>query len=574
MRATDSLEQDNDMENKNVYDLKSVKLPYLAGGLLRFFVSLVEGPLGGLLIPSLFESAGINWLRKQVIDEAPTTQPLHYTDSLADKDSAVPEKEWPRASAIYSQGFQFATVFDYAKAYRDGKTTPEEVAIKLLEAIEASNSATPPLRAVIAVDRNDVMKQAREATERIKAGRPLSIFDGVPVAVKDEVDMLPYPTTVGTSFLGKTPVTEDATIVARMRSAGALLIGKTNMHEIGINVTGLNPHHGTTRNPYNTAHFTGGSSSGSATAVAAGLVPVAISADGGGSIRIPAAFCGVFGLKSTFGRVSEHGAAPLCWSVAHLGPIAGTATDTALAYAVMAGPDLHDPNTLHQPLPSLENWDQLNLNGMKLGVYKQWFQHADSEVVAACETMLKRFADMGAEIVEITIPDLELNRIAHSVTILAEMAQAMSYTYDAHHKEHGLDVRLNLALARKTSSQDYLLAQRARTRIINNFKRVLEQVDLIITPSTAIPAPAIPKDALPDGNSDLSTTIEIMRFATAGNMTGLPAITFPVGYTKSGLPIGMQAMGRAWEEHQLLRLAVNAEKVVERKEPKVHYRFL
>lgn len=562
------------MENKTVYDLKSVKLPYLSGGLLKLFAALVEGPLKSLLIPSLFESAGITWLRKQVINEAPTTMPIHYADTLADQSLSAPEKEWPRASAIYASGFQFASVFDYAKAYRDGKTTPEEVAVKLLDAIDASDSTAQPLRAMIAVDRADVMKQAREATERIKAGRPLSIFDGAPVAVKDEVDMLPYPTTVGTAFLGKSPAKEDATIVARMRAAGALLIGKANMHEIGINVTGLNPHHGVTRNPYNPNHFTGGSSSGSATAVAAGLVPVAISADGGGSIRIPAAFCGVFGLKSTFGRVSEHGAAPLCWSVAHLGPIAGTATDTALAYAVMAGPDLRDPNTLHQPLPSLENWDQLNLNGLKLGVYKQWFQHADAEIVAACDTMLRRFEELGAEIVEISIPDLELNRIAHSVTILAEMAQALSYTYAEHHKQHGLDVRLNLALARATSSQDYLLAQRARTRIMDNFNRALKQVDMIVTPTTAIAAPAIPKDALPNGNSDLSTTIEIMRFVTAGNMTGLPAVTFPAGYTKAGLPIGMQAMGRAWEEHQLLRLAVNAEKVLERKAPQVHYRFL
>jgi hypothetical protein len=243
------------MENKNVYDLKSVKLPYLAGGLLRLFVSLVEGPLGGLLIPSLFESAGIIWLRKQVIDEAPTHHPIHFTGELAEKDSAVPEKEWPKSSATKSRGFHFATVFDYAKAYREGKTTPEEVAKKLLDAIEASNASTPPLRAVIAVDREDVMKQAREATKRIKARKPLSIFDGVPVAVKDEVDMVPYPTTVGTSFLGKSPAKEDATVVARMRAAGALLVGKTNMHEIGINVTGLNPHHGTTRNPYNTNHW-------------------------------------------------------------------------------------------------------------------------------------------------------------------------------------------------------------------------------------------------------------------------------------------------------------------------------
>jgi Asp-tRNA(Asn)/Glu-tRNA(Gln) amidotransferase A subunit family amidase len=562
------------MQNKNRYDLKSVKLPYVSGGLLRLFVSLAEGPLSGLLIPSLFENAGIGWLRKQVIDEAPTTQPLHFAGFHADKNSAVPEQEWPKSSAVGSRGFHFSNVFDYAKAYRNGKTTPEEVAKKVLDAIEDSNSSTPPLRAVIAVNHEDVMKQACEATQRIKVGKPLSVLDGVPVAVKDEVNMLQYHTTVGTAFLGKSPAIEDATIVARMRTAGALLVGKTNMHEIGLGVTGLNATHGTTRNPYNPEHFTGGSSSGSGTAVAAGLVPVAIGADGGGSIRIPASFCGVFGLKSTYGRVSEHGAAPLCWSVAHLGPIAGSATDMALAYAVMAGPDLRDPNSLHQPLPTLKNWDQLHLHGLKLGVYKPWFQHADTEVLAACESMLKRFTDMGAEIQEVSIPDLELNRVAHTVTIISEMVQAMSYTYAEHHREHGLDVRLNLAFGQALSAQDYVLAQRARTRIINNFSVALAKVDMILTPTTAIAAPRIPKDALPNGNSDLTTTIKIMRFVTAANMTGLPAVSFPVGYTKNGLPIGMQAMGRAWDEATLLRLAVNAEQAIDRVSPQIHYRML
>jgi Asp-tRNA(Asn)/Glu-tRNA(Gln) amidotransferase A subunit family amidase len=559
---------------KDVYDLKSAKLPYLSGAVLKLFVALVEGPLGGLLVPSLFESAGITWLRKQVVDEAPTPQPLHFKGAPAEKDSAMPEKEWPNSSAVESRGFHFATVFDYARAYREGKTTPEDVAQKVLDAIEASNSSTPPLRAVIFVDREDVMKQAREATQRIQAGKPLSIFDGVPVLVKDEIDMTPYRTTVGTAFLGRTPATEDATVVARMRAAGALMVGKTNMHEIGIGVTGLNPTHGTVHNPYNPAHFTGGSSSGSGAAVAAGLVPVAIGADGGGSIRIPASFCGVFGLKSTFGRVSEYGAAPLCWSVAHIGPLAATASDAALAYAVMAGPDLRDPNSLHQPLPTLENWDKPNLRGLTLGVYKPWFQHADPEVVAACESMLKRFTDMGAAVREIVIPDLELNRVAHTITIVSEMTQAMSYTYAEHHREHGLDVRLNLALGSAFTAREYILAQRARTRIIRNFKRALEQVDMILTPTTAIAAPPIPKDALPDGNSDLTTTIEIMRFVTAANLTGLPAISFPVGYTAKNMPIGMQAIGKAWDESTLLRLAVAAEQAVERKAPQVLYQIL
>jgi Asp-tRNA(Asn)/Glu-tRNA(Gln) amidotransferase A subunit family amidase len=556
------------------YDLKSAKLPYLSGGLLRLFVSLVEGPLGALLVPSLFENLGINWLRKQVIDEAPTTMPIHYTGALASKDSAVSEKELPQSPVIESRGFHFTTVLDYATAYREGKTTPDEVAKKILESIEASNASNPPLRAVIASYANDITRQARESTIRFKNGKPLGIFDGIPVAVKDEVDMAGYPTTVGTAFLGTEPAQEDSTVVARMRAAGALLVGKTNMHEIGIGVTGLNPHHGTTRNPYNTDHFTGGSSSGSGTAVAAGLVPVAISADGGGSIRIPASFCGVFGLKPTFGRISEHGAAPLCWSVAHLGPIAATATDMALSYAVMAGADLHDPNSLHQPAPTLAGWDQLNLRKIKLGIYKPWFEHADKEVVEACNTMLKRFTDMGAEVREIVIPNLELNRVAQTLIIVSEMTQAMSYTYKKHHHEHSLDVRTNLALGHAFTAQDYVLAQRARTLVMKNFDNALKEVDMILTPTTGIAAPLIPRDALPNGNSDLTTTLEIMRFVTAANMTGLPAVSFPAGYTQGGLPIGMQAIGRAWEEPLLLRLALNAEQAIERKEPQVHYQIL
>ncbi len=557
----------------NQYDLKSVKLPYLAGGVLKLFASLVEGALKGALIPTLFESAGVTWLRKQHFDEAPTYAPIHYTGQLQKEAATVPEAEFPK-SPSQGKGFVFTSIHEYANAYRAGTLTPEDVAKRVLEAIEQSEASSQPLRAFIAVNREDVLRQAKESTQRFKDGKPLSIFDGVPVAVKDEIDMTPYPTTVGTSFLGKTPAREDATVVARLRSAGALLIGKTNMHEIGINVTGLNPHHGTTRNPYNPAHFTGGSSSGSATAVAAGFVPVAIGADGGGSIRIPAGFCGLVGLKATYGRVSEFGAFPLDWTVAHIGPIAGSATDAALTYALIAGPDPKDDISLHQPLPSIKGWDDTNLKGLRIGIYREWFNHADKEVVAACEAMLKQFEAMGCEVKEIVIPNLEANRIAHTVTIVSEMVQGMSQTYDEHHKEHGLDVRINLALGRQFSADDYVKAQRIRTRMIAHFNKAFNDVDVILTPTTAIAAPEIKKGALPDGESDLSVTVEIMRFATAANLTGLPAITFPAGYTQKGLPIGMQAMGRAWDEVTLLRLAYAAEKVVEHKAPQVHFKVL
>jgi Asp-tRNA(Asn)/Glu-tRNA(Gln) amidotransferase A subunit family amidase len=557
----------------NQYDLKSVKLPYLAGGALKLFASLVEGGLKGALIPTLFKSAGVTWLRKQHFDEAPTYAPIHHTGHLQKESASVPEAEFPN-SPSQGKGFAFTSIHEYANAYRAGTLTPEDVANQVLKAIEQSDASSQPLRSFIAVNREDVLRQAKESTQRFKNGKPLSLFDGVPVAVKDEMDMTPYPTTVGTAFLGKTPAKEDATVVARLRSAGAMLIGKTNMHEIGINVTGLNPHHGTTRNPYNPNHFTGGSSSGSATAVAAGFVPVAIGADGGGSIRIPAGFCGLVGLKATYGRVSEYGAFPLDWTVAHIGPIAGSVTDAALTYALIAGPDPKDDISLHQPLPSIKGWDDANLKGLRIGIYREWFNHADKEVVAACEAMVKQFEAMGCEVKEIVIPNLEANRIAHTVTIVSEMVQGMSQTYDEHHTEHGLDVRINLALGRQFSADDYVKAQRIRTRMIAHFNKAFKDVDVILTPTTAIAAPEIKKGALPDGESDLSVTVEIMRFATAANLTGLPAITFPIGYTQKGLPIGMQAMGRAWDEVTLLRLAYAAEKVVEHKAPQVHFKVL
>lgn len=557
-----------------VYNLSSVKMPRLAGGMLNLFTALLSSPATNWMFRnSLLESAGIMYFRKIIVDEAPTPQPFAPFDgALADITSRDPAtlRDFPPTP---QHGFAFATVRDYAEAYRAGATTPTQVAEKALAAIDDSNQRTPALRAIIKCNRDDLLAQARSATERFRAGKPLSIFDGVPVAVKDEIDQTPYGTSVGTKFLGTMPAARDATVVARMRAAGALMIGKTNMHEIGIGVTGLNPHYGCARNPYNVDHFTGGSSSGSAAAVAAGLCPVAIGADGGGSIRIPSAFCGVVGLKSTYGRVSEMGAAPLCWSVAHLGPLAATAEDAALAWAIMAGPDVHDTNTLRQPSPTLDGFE-LDVQGMTFGIYPPWFNHATPALVAVCEKMVKGFEQRGGRIVEIEIPELNEARIAHVVTITTEMMAAMERYYAKHRRDFGLDVQTNLALARAFTALDYVQAQRVRTRAMANFNRVLADVDAILTPTTGVTAPSIPLDALPNGESDLTTLTEIMRFVTPGNLTGLPAISFPAGYDAEGLPVGMQAIGRAWQETELLRIARVAGDIIERRAPQVHYALL
>jgi Asp-tRNA(Asn)/Glu-tRNA(Gln) amidotransferase A subunit family amidase len=551
------------------YDLKSLKLPRLGTRALRVVVSLLENPLvGPLLVGKLKTDAGLTRLDIDQVDEPPTYSPAYGAD-----DRAIPSLSRAEAPA-QTPGFQFPGIDDFARAYREGRTTPEQVAERFLAQREKSERDSPGLKAFIAVDRDDVMTQAKAAGARWRGGAPLGPFDGVPVAVKDELDQTGYPTTAGTKFIGTSPAVRDATVVARLRAAGALLVGKTNMHELGINVTGLNPHHGTTRNPYDDRYHTGGSSSGPAAVVAAGLAPVAIGADGGGSIRMPAAMCGIVGLKATFGRISEHGAFPLCWSLAHIGPMTATVRDCARTYELIAGPDPLDSLSLGHPAVEIDDAPPADLRGVTLGVYWPWFRHATPEVVQHGESLVRALVARGATLREVELPELDLLRVAHIVTITSEMVAAMM-PYDGQHRhDFGLDARANLASARGATAAEYVKAQRIRTRAIAAFQRAFTNVDAIVTPSTAVVAPLINESAQPFGESDLSTTTEIMRFAFPSNFTGHPAISFPAGYDAGGLPIGLQAIGRPWGERMLLRIAAAAEQIVERKAPRRWYPLL
>ena len=549
------------------YELHALNLPKLTGMGLQAFTALVENLFTRpLLLGSLLENGGIPKLRRRVLDEAPLFYPL------VQPQTEFHSEPFPFQPGPPPDSFPFRTARNYTTAYRSGSLSPLEAAEHVLAAIEASEQGGTPLRAFIAVQRDDVLTQARASAARYAARAPLSLLDDVPVAVKDEVDMLPYPTTVGTRFLGKQPALRDATVVARLRAAGALLVGKANMHEIGINPNGANANHGPVRNPYNDSCDPGGSSSGPAAAIAAGLVPLSLGADGGGSIRIPAALCGIVGLKPTFGRLSEAGAAPLCWSVAHLGPLAASVEDTALGYALMAGPDPLEPNSLVQPPVTLEGWNKTDLRGLRLGIYRDWFNHASAEMVQACSAMLEKFKAAGAEVIEITIPELDEMRIAHAVTILSEMSLCMK-TYQQQRGEHGAAVRLSLVLGDTFTASDYLQAQRMRARAMTIFNGIYEKVDMIISPATALAAQPVPANEAGAGWSDLGTDTEMMRFVFPGNLLGLPAIAFPAGYDRRGLPLGMQAMGRHWQEHLLLRLAYTAEKTMVRRLPARYYRI-
>ncbi|MCR9142282.1 MAG: amidase [bacterium] len=569
-----------------MYDLKSMKAPRLTGGGLRIFAALLErGPTRALIMPKLLKDAGIEGFRQDNPTQAPTLLPLVPPEDgvfakasvpVADQTALLDRLPSQESSRGGANSNMFATVRDYRAAYAAKTVSPVDVGERVIAAIESSNAGEKPLRAIIASRADDIRRQAAASAERWQAGKALGPFDGVPVAVKDELDQTGYPTTVGTAFLGTQPATADATVVQRLRDQGALLIGKANMHEIGIAVTGNNPHHGVARNPYHLDHYTGGSSSGSGGAVAAGLCPVAIGADGGGSVRIPAAFCGVYGIKATYGRVSEHGAAPINWSVAHVGPLAATVADLALGYLAIAGPDELDPISQNQPPVDPGEFQSLGggVRGMTFGIFEAWFRHADSQVVAACEAQVKLFEKAGAKVRKIEIPSLNSLRVSHVVSIASEMAMAMDPYYRKHRTDFGADVRINLALARTFTSRDYVRAQRIRTRAMADFAQAFYDVDAILTPATGITAPPIGKDALKSGESDLEKLTETMRFVVPSNMTGHPAISFPVGYDKAGMPISMQAIGDHWNEATLFRIAATAEAELERRRPALSYSLL
>ncbi|MFW5694721.1 MAG: amidase [Alkalispirochaeta sp.] len=580
------------------YDLKTIHAPRLEGSRLLFAAWLLEhGVSGRRVAPTFFHHLGIDRFRQMELSEPRLFKPVGpAADSSTAADNATPHPA-PGIEIIERIGttsrpehsFVFPSVADYAQAYRAGTLTPGTVAERLIHVLEHQDRGNPPLYAFIDWRADDIRRQAQESVDRFADGTPRSILEGVPIAVKDEIDVAEYTTTLGTSFIHGHPAQDDAWIVARLREAGAIIVGKTNMHEIGIGVTGLNPFRGTPVNPYAPWRYPGGSSSGSAGAVASGICPVAIGADGGGSVRIPAAYCGVFGLKLTMGRTSERGEFPLAPTVGNAGLIAGNVRDLALTYLTMAGPDPDDPASHAQPRPSLEGFLD-DVAGLRIGVFSQWFDHSREEVRTAARALLDRLVAQGAEVVEISIPSLDSLRVAHLVTITSEMRAAMDPYYPVHRSDFSNEARANLALARFITPSDYLKAQQVRYRALKDFESVFAQVDVIATPTTANLPPRLNRDRLLSGVSDLNSLSETMRYAFAANMLGYPAVSVPAGFVTarsrhfwhtveetdedgnvySQVPVGLQFMARHWQEALLLRVARVCEELVVRSRPRVY----
>ena len=533
------------------YTLKSVRAPKLRGRALKSLVAALDSPLTRRFIEyTLLREAGLPRFRSQPLDTPPLMQPVN----LAATGAPIGQPPARVLDALLKAPLptRLPGILGFHAAYREGRTTPSDVAERLIARLEELDRT--PFNPVVFRNDQNIRAQARESTQRWQRGRPLSLLDGVPVAVKDELDLVPYATTAGTRVFGQDgSAQDDATACARLRQAGALFIGKTHMHEIGMGVTGHNTHYGPARNPWDMTRYTGGSSSGSAAAVALGLCPVALGADGGGSIRIPAALCGISGLKPTWGRISEHGAFPLCPSVAHIGPMGLTADDLAIVYSLIAGPDVMDSHTLHQPPVTLDLYP--DLRGLRIGIYTPWFSDASPEVVQACQLGVERMKQLGAEVHAVMPEDLDNARVAHAVTIASEMLASVWSAFQRTPEAFGMETRLNLAMARAFTAADYVRAQQVRQQLMDTLNNLFQQVDLLVTPTTGITAPPIPESALPDGESDLKTLTALMRFAFVGNLSGIPALTLPVGQDGGGLPVGLQLMASHWQESRLLAVA-------------------
>ncbi len=548
------------------YHRDDVRAPRVAGLALKAFVGALESSVGPVLLEKLVKDSGIDTWRSLSPGDAPPVQcELPHPPVPSGKQSAIEQAARAIAASPVSSR---ETVARFAAAYKGG-LDPLAVVRKVHEGIERLDGRDERLGLFISRKPDEVLAAAEASSKRLRAGAPLSILDGVPVALKDEVDLAGHMTTLGTRWR-KDVATRDSTVAARLKAAGAIILGKLNMNEIGINPIGLNPWHGATRNPWNRKHITGGSSSASGAAVAAGICPLTIGADGGGSIRIPAALCGIVGLKATWGRIPETGVPPLCWNVGHVGPMGLTVDDVAAMYAVIAGADEHDVVSQLQPAPHLAEYEKGSLEGVRLGVCRAWFEDAATDVVARCRDALKSLTEAGAKVVEIDGPNLNTVLWTHSAIILSEMCQAMRPQIKADITQFGLDSRANLAIGQHFRGTEYVHALRHRHAMTRDWLSIMQSCDVVITPTTATTAPPIPETSLPDGESNLPVVDALMRFIRIANITGFPALSVPAGFDRAGLPVGVHLMARPYEEHLLFRLGRVIERQVEVRTPPDH----
>ncbi|KAI9260788.1 amidase signature domain-containing protein [Sporodiniella umbellata] len=517
----------------------------------------------------LASDAGFTKLRDyKDIEECPTMIPV---DTKNTHQSVTVDQPLLNLDPKQRSTSPFLSFWDFHEAYLAFETTPTKVAEALLGKLRESESLN-----YIRFLCNDIVEQAERSTLRYNSKSPLSQFDGIFISVKEELDIKGLETKSGTCFINDgRPASADSTVVEKLKKAGAIVVGSAVMNELGWDTFTVNPNTGVPKNPYKKAlHSCGGSSGGSSGAVAAGLFPVSIGADGGGSVRIPSAFCGLYGLKTTWSRVSAHGGATLDPTVGCYGPLASTADDMTVAYSIISGPDSKDPYTLQQPPVSLNNYNNADLSDLTIAVVPEWNKATkEKAILQKLDQMQDFLRKQGAKIIEIDIPDLNIAKIAHRITICSEMS-AFASQYSQNHKSFLPYTRIMYALNSALEIKDYLNSQRIRTKMINHIANCFHEkkIDLILTPTSAILSPDIPEKALSYGMSNAKITFRSMEYATLANFTGIPAVNVPAGF-HGDLPVGLQFMASWWNEALLCRIAKTVETLsnFEKKRPEEHW---
>ena len=449
----------------------------------------------------------------------------------------------------------FASLHELATRLRQRELSPVELSEHFLQRIEHYN---PKLNAYIAVTAERALASARAAETALASGVDLGPLHGIPVAFKDLIDVAGLPTTGGSILLRDNIPDKDATVALKMARGGAVLLGKTHMVEFAFGGVGINHHYGTPWNPWDAAtqRIPGGSSSGSAVAVAAGLAPAALGSDTGGSVRIPSSFCGLVGLKPTFGRLSNQGCLPLDSTLDSVGPMVRTVRDAALIYQILAGPDPAAPPTWGHPSEDvLENLEG-DITGMRLALPREYFwDEVDGEVAAAVHASARVFADLNAHVDDISLTELDDLQALRARGSLVAVETYLNLKDDL---ENNLDKFDPIVAARMLDGKDFLAVdyldiQNGYADLRRRIAASLHAVDALITPTTPIVAAAV--EEVDQEERYFPTNGLCLRNTMAANLLGLCAISLPCGFTRAGLPIGLQLIGRAFDEGRLLRLA-------------------
>ena len=440
------------------------------------------------------------------------------------------------------------TITELASLLRSKEVSPVEVTACALDRIDAVDGK---VRAFVTVMRDDALRQAQAAEKAILAGEYRGPLHGIPVGIKDIYYTVGTRTSAGSKVLADFLPTYDATAVAKLKAAGAILLGKTNTHEFAYGV--ITP---PTRNPWKTDHIPGGSSGGSAAALAASMCPAATGSDTAGSIRIPAALCGVVGLKPTYGRVSKYGVIPLSWSMDHAGPLTRSGEDAALMLNVMAGYDASDAASADRPVPNFAAALTGDLRRLRLGVPSGYFfDPIDAEVDAAWQHAIAHLEALGASVREVALPHVGACGLVTFYVVLSEASAYHERWLTASADKYGPGTLGLLKMGSFLLATHYLKAQRLRVEISNDFDEAFKKVDAVVSPTLPVCAPLVGADAVKLGEEMAPVLDILIRNTMPHNVTGLPAVTVPAGFSSAGLPIGLQVAGRPFDEETILNIA-------------------